>query len=407
MRIKNHLVRLAVVRRLLLKTVLQRVGKRLLLERVVRPLLLLVLSVGIAGCGGEEEQPPPPPPPVTVQTVSQDIVTTYQTYPGTVVPLEEVRLRAEVSGYVTDISFEEGQTVKKGQLLYKIDPTVYVSQYSEAQAQVARAEANYQQAQRDAERYTRLHEQDAIAKQAYENALTELESAKTQLEAAQASAQVAQTNLSFSRITAPLTGTIGISQVKIGDLVSPQQTVLNTLSTVDPIAVDFEVNEKQLPRLLRLLDQQSDSIFNLLLPDGSEYEAYASLMLIDRAVNRQTGTIRGRLKVPNENGYLRAGMNCTVRVRQRSEQPLTTIPYQAVTEQMGEYFVFVVGDSSQVEERRINLGQQSGNQAVVQQGLDVGERIAVTGIQKLKDGDKVKIKNESTVNGPQSTARDG
>ena len=401
--IKNHLARLAVVRRLLLlKIRLQRVGERFLLEKVVQPLPLLVLLVGLASCGGEEEQPPPPPSPVTVQTVGQDIVTTYQTYPGTVVPLEEVRLRAEVSGYVTGISFEEGQTVKKGQLLYKIDPTVYVSQYSEAQANVARAEANYQQAQRDAERYTRLHEQDAIAKQAYENALTELESAKTQLEAAQASAQVAQTNLSFSRITAPFTGTIGISQVKRGDLVSPQQTVLNTLSTVDPIAVDFEVNEKQLPRLLRLLDQQSDSIFNLLLPDGSEYDAYASLMLIDRAVNRQTGTIRGRLKVSNENGYLRAGMNCTVRVRQRSEQPLTTVPYQAVTEQMGEYFVFVVGDSSQVEERRINLGQQSGNQAVVQQGLDVGERIAVTGTQKLKDGDKVQVKEEN-----ESTVRDG
>ena len=120
MMIKNHLARLAVVRRLLLlKIRLQRVGERFLLEKVVRPLPLLVLSVGLASCGGEEEQPPPPPPPVTVQTVGQDIITTYQTYPGTVVPLEEVRLRAEVSGYVTGISFEEGQTVKKGQLLYK------------------------------------------------------------------------------------------------------------------------------------------------------------------------------------------------------------------------------------------------------------------------------------------------
>ena len=336
---------------------------------------------------------------MTVQTVSQNVVTSYQTYPGTVVPLEEVQLRAEVSGYVTDILFEEGQTVTKGTQLYEIDPTVYQSQYGEAQANVARAQANYEQAKCDAERYTRLHEQDAIAKQQYENALTTLESVKTQLEAARSTAQVAQTNLRFSRITAPLTGTIGISQVKVGDLVTPSQTILNTLSTTDPMAVDFEVNEKQLPRLLRLLEQPSDSVFTVRLPDGSDYDAYGTLLLIDRAVNRQTGTIRARLRLPNPDGYLRAGMNCTVRVRDRSEQPLLTIPYKAVNEQMGEYFVFVVGDSSQVQERRIRLGRQVGNQTVVEEGLELGERIAVTGLQKLRDGARVAIKEEGDSSG--------
>ena len=364
----------------------------------------LGLIVWVASCGDKDAPPPPPPSPVTAQTVGQTVVTSYQAYPGTVVPLQEVRLRAEVSGYVTDILFEEGQTVTKGKQLYEIDPTVYKSQYSEAQANVARATANYRQAQRDAERYTRLHEQDAIAKQQYENALTALESAKTQLEAAQSTAKVAQTNLSFSRITAPLTGTIGISQVKRGDLVTPGQTVLNTLSTTDPMAVDFEVNEKQLPRLLRRLEQPSDSVFTVQLPDGSDYDAYGTLLLIDRAVNRQTGTIRARLQLPNKHGYLRAGMNCTVRVRDRSDQPQLTIPYRAVTQQMGEYFVFVVGDSSKVEERRITLGQRVGDQAVVEEGLKAGERIAVSGTQKLKDGAPVAVKQDSSSTKPSSTA---
>ena len=353
------------------------------------------LLLALTNCGGNDSPQSPPPAPVTVQTVDQRIVTSYQAYPGTVVPLEEVQLRAEVSGYVTGILFEEGQTVTKGSRLYEIDPTVYRSQYSEAQSNVARAQANYEQAKRDAERYTRLHEQDAVAKQQYENALTALEGAKTQLEAAQSTANVAQTNLRFSRITAPLTGTIGISQVKVGDLVTPGQTTLNTLSTTDPMAVDFEVNEKQLPRLLRLLEQPSDSVFTIRLPDGSDYEAYGTLLLIDRAVNRQTGTIRARLRLPNANGYLRAGMNCTVRVRNRSEEPLLTIPHKAVTEQMGEYFVFVVGDSSQVQERRIRVGRQVGNQTVVQEGLEVGDRIAVTGLQKLSDGAQVSVKQEA------------
>ena len=366
-------------------------------RRWTTPWLPIVLSIllGFTGCGGGDAQQPPPPPPVTVQAVGQNIVTSYQAYPGTVVPLEEVQLRAEVSGYVTDILFEEGQTVTKGTQLYEIDPTVYKSQYGEAQANVARAQANYEQAKRDAERYTRLHEQDAIAEQQYENALTALESAKTQLEAAQSTANVAQTNLRFSRITAPLTGTIGISQVKVGDLVSPGQTILNTLSTTDPMAVDFEVNEKQLPRLLRLLEQPSDSVFTIRLPDGSDYGAYGTLLLIDRAVNRQTGTIRARLRLPNEEGYLRAGMNCTVRVRDRSEKPLLTIPYKAVNEQMGEYFVFVVGDSSKVQERRIRLGRQVGDQTVVQEGLERGERIVITGLQKLKDGVQVAVKEKA------------
>lgn len=347
---------------------------------------------GITGCGSDASQTPPPPPPVTVQTVGENIVTSYESYPGTVVPLEEVQLRAEVTGYVTNILFEEGQVVTRGKKLYEIDPTVYQAAYSEAQANVARARANYRQAQRDAERYTRLHEQDAIAEQAYENAVTGLESAKTELEAAQATANVARTNLGFADITAPITGTIGVSEVKRGDLITQGQTVLNTLSTDDPMAVDFEVNEKQLPRLLRLLEQASDSVFTIRLPDGSDYPAPGKLLLIDRAVNRQTGTIRARLEIPNEDGYLRAGMNCTVRVRQRSDTPQVTIPYRAVTEQMGEYFVFVLGDSSKVQERRIRLQRQVGDRAVVQEGLQTGERIAVTGIQKLTDGTQVRIK---------------
>lgn len=364
----------------------------------------LGLVCWLVGCGGNDAQQPPPPSPITVHTVEENIVTSYQSYPGTVVPLQEVQLRAEVTGYVTDILFEEGQTVEKGKRLYEIDPTVYRSQYSEAQSNVARAKANYQQAQRDAERYTRLYKQDAIAKQQYENALTGLESAKTQLEAAESTANVARTNLSFSRITAPLTGTIGISQVKQGDLVNAGQTVMNTLSTDDPMGVDFEVNEKQLPGLVRLIQQPSDSVFTLRLPDGTDYSAYGTLLLIDRAVSRQTGTIRARMKIANPNDYLRPGMNCTVRVRNRSEQPQLTIPYKAVTEQMGEYFVFVVGDSSKVEQRRLHLGQRVADRAVVQEGLKQGERIAVSGMQKLKDGAQIAVKEEGKSASPEAAA---
>jgi membrane fusion protein (multidrug efflux system) len=330
-----------------------------------------------------------------VQSVDEEVVTYFDSYPGTVVSLEEVQLRSEITGYVTNIYFEDGEQVKKGQKLYEINPRIYRAEYNQAQANVQRAEANYQQAKRDAERFARLYEQDAIAEQRYENAQTTLESAKTELEAAKASAEVARTNLQFSSINAPISGTIGITQAELGDLVTAGQTLLNVLSQDDPIAVDVDVNEKELPGLLRLMESTDpqDSVFSLVLPDGSSYEHYGSDLLIDRAVNRQTGTIRVRIRFPNEKRDLRPGMNCNVRIRNQSNSPQMTIPYIAVTEQMSEYFVYVLGDSSKVSQRRIQLGQKINNKVVVEEGLTLQDTIAVTGIQKLKDGTQVQVKN--------------
>ena len=203
--------------------------------------ILILGSVTLAPCGGKPApaQGPPPATPVTTYTVDEQAVTTVDTYPGVVIALNEVELRAQVGGYITAIYVKDGQRVTKGQKLYEIDRTKYQAAYNSAQANVAVAKANRDKAKKDADRYTKLAQQEAIAKQRVDYALTDLANAESQIAAAKANLASAANDLQRSIIVSPLTGTIGISQVKLGALASPGTTLLNTVSTNDPIAVDI------------------------------------------------------------------------------------------------------------------------------------------------------------------------
>ena len=200
--------------------------------------LLIFSSAFLASCGGDAEQAAqqqaPPPMPVTTYTVAKEEVSTTDTYPGVVVALNEVDLRAEVGGYITAIYVKDGQQVTRGQRLYEIDRTNYQAAYNSTKANLDMAMANQQKAEKDAQRYTNLAKQQAIAQQRVDYALTDLANASSQVAAAKANLATAQANLNRSVITSPLTGTIGISQVKLGALVSPGSTLLNTVSTNNP-----------------------------------------------------------------------------------------------------------------------------------------------------------------------------
>src|SRR5690606_34128928 len=189
---------------------------------------ILTGSILLAACGGSEQQAQqtaPPPTAVSTYTVEKENVTTTDEYPGVVVALNEVELRAEVGGYITAIYVKDGQKVTKGQRLYEIDRTNYQAAYNSAKANLEVALANKAKAEKDAQRYTALAEKEAIAKQRVDYALTDLANASSQVAAAQANLATAQANLNRSVITSPLTGTIGISQVKLGALVSPGSTL--------------------------------------------------------------------------------------------------------------------------------------------------------------------------------------
>ena len=348
----------------------------------------LLFAASCSDKKNQQQQGPPPATPVTVAEVTSTNAVYYDEYPATLSALNEIQLTSQVSGYITGVYFKDGAKVNKGQKLYSIDAQVYKANYNQAIADLQVQESNLIKAQKDAARYHELDKHDAIAKQQVDYADAALQAAKKQVAAAKANVAGVQSNVRFTSIYAPFTGTIGISQVKKGTAIVAGQTILNTVSTDNPIAVDFTVDQKDIYRFLQL--QQSgadkrDSIFTIEF--GTEiYPFPGSISLIDRAVDPQTGTIKVRLVFPNNKGMLKPGMNTTVRVKNSAAVNSTMIPSKAVTELLGEFFVYTVGDSSKVHQQKVVVGKQIGENVIIQDGLHVGEKIVVQGVQNLHEG---------------------
>lgn len=346
-------------------------------------------------CSENKQQAPKGPPPAIAVTIA-DVTTAdavyYDEYPATVAALNQVDLRAQVSGFITGIYFQDGARVSKGQKLYSIDAQQYEANYQQAVANVAVQQTNLVKAQKDADRYHELDKQDAVAKQQVDYADAALEAAKKQVEAAQAAVRSVQTGVKYTTIFAPFDGTIGISQAKVGSPVSAGVTILNTVSSDNPIAVDFSVDQKEIFRFTQLQQnaKAGDSTFTLAF--GSDIYPYpGKINLIDRAVDAQTGTMKMRLVFANSKNMLKPGMTGTIRVVNNASAKSIFIPYKAVVEQLGEYFVYVIGDSSKVTQRKIVPGKQIGTSVIVKDGLKEGEQIVVQGLQNLREGSAVKI----------------
>ncbi|MET3114992.1 membrane fusion protein (multidrug efflux system) [Pedobacter sp. CG_S7] len=350
----------------------------------------------LASCGNSnptQQQTAPPPTSVSTYTVGEEEVIVVDTYPGVVVPLNEVELRAEVGGYITAIYIKDGQKVTKGQKLYEIDRTKYIAAHRAALANVQVAKANLAKAKKDADRYIKLNQQEAIAKQRVDYALTDLANAASQVAAAEAALATVASDLRRSMILSPLNGTIGISQVKLGAFVSPGTTLLNTVSTTNPIAVDIAINQKDIARFVKLQQNPAtlkDSVFSIEMQDNTTYQMPGQIVTIDRAVDPDAGTIKVRISYPNAKNSLRAGMTCNVKVLNRIEGKQLTIPYKAVAEQLGAYSVYVVGDSSKAEQRIVKLGSVVGDKVVITDGVKIGDIIVSEGGQNVRPGAVVK-----------------
>jgi len=366
----------------------------MLFERIKNYLPVFIVIIA-ASCGSNSQQQMQMPSavPVTVQTVSTSNAVYYDQYPATVNALNQVDLRPQVSGYITGIFFKDGDKIRQGQKLYSIDEQQYEANYQQALANLEVQKTNLLKAQKDADRYHELEKQDAIAKQQVDYADAALQAAKSQVQAAEANVRAVQTSVRYSTITAPFDGTIGISQVKMGAPVSAGQTILNTISSDNPLAVDFAVDQKEIYRFTQMQQQgahPADSTFQLVF--GSDVYPYpGKIYLIDRAVNPQTGTIIVRLIFPNNKDMLKAGMTGTIRVKNNSAKQSILIPYKAVTEQLGEFFVYIVNDSNKVSQRKIILGPQIGMNVIIKDSLRQGETIVVQGVQNLREGASIKI----------------
>lgn len=330
----------------------------------------------------------PPPVKVTVQPVVLADAVYYDEYPATVSPLNQVDLRPQVSGFITGVHFKDGDRIKKGQLLYSIDAQLYAANYQQAVAGLKVQEANLNKAQKDANRFHELDKNDAVAKQLVDNADAALEVARKQADASRANIQAVQTNVKYTKVYAPFDGVIGISVVKTGAAVTAGQTLLNSISSDKELAVDFNIDQKEIYRFTKFMNEKpaaTDSIFTLAF--GNDIYPYpGKISLLDRAVNPQTGTIKARLIFPNNKNLLIAGMNGTVRVKNNAAAQSILIPYKAVTEQLGEFFVYVPNDSNKVSQRKLVLGKQIGINVIVKEGLKNGEKVVVEGVQNLREG---------------------
>jgi len=352
----------------------------------------LLIALGTVACGHQAPPPPPPPVSVNIYTVKAGNALFYNTYPATVTAVNQVEVRPQVAGYITGIYFKEGQQVEKGQKLYQIDQQQYRSAYDQATAQLNASEANLAKVQQDADRYQELGRQDAVAQQTVQHALSDLQTAKKQVDAAKANVNAMEVNLRYSTIYAPLKGTIGISAVKQGASVSPGTTLLNTISSDDPIAADVALNETLIPFIEeknKMNLPKSDSTFTLILPDQSRYPYHGKIFIIDRAVDPQTATIKVRFLFPNPGNLLKSGMSANLQILNNSGVKSILIPYKATVEQMAEYFVYVV-HADTVSQRKISLGNRIRDMVIVRSGLQENEIIVVDGVQKLRDGSKVK-----------------
>ena len=361
---------------------------------IKRPRVTSFCAVGLliiaTSCGsGPQQANRPPGVPVKLQQVEASNAVYYDEYPATVMALNQVELRPQVNGYITGIFFKEGDRVRKGQKLYTIDHQQYEAAYQQSLANVEVQEANLVRATKDVERYRELAKRDAIARQQVDNAEANYEAAKKQVEASRAMVESVQTNVRYTTIIAPFDGTIGISQVRMGTAVSVGQTVLNTVSSDNPIAADIAIDQKEIFRFTQLQAkaiQPRDSSFRLVF-SREVYPYPGKISFIDRAVNAQTGSIIVRLIFPNPDNLLRAGMTGTVRSLNNSALKSIVIPFKAVTEQLGEYFVYVVKpDSNKVSQQRVVLGKQVESNVIIKQGLQEGQTIVTEGVQNLREG---------------------
>ncbi|MBS1612889.1 MAG: efflux RND transporter periplasmic adaptor subunit [Bacteroidetes bacterium] len=357
-------------------------------------ILALALALSLTACKGKQEEGgggwAQGPVAVGTARVEQTNANYHITYPGTVVALNQIQLMPQVSGYITGIYFKDGDRVSKGQKLYTIDAQLYAANYDQAVANLRLQETNLLKAQKDADRYHELEKNDAIAKQQVDYAEAALEGAKKQVEAAKAAVQSQQTSVKYTTITAPFDGTIGISQVKVGGAVTAGMTLLNTVSTDNPMAVDFAVDQGDIYRFTKLQQEAkaNDSTFTIAFSETDVYPYPGKISFLERAVDAQTGTLKVRLEFPNKGNLLRAGMSCNVRVANNNSAPVILIPTIAITEQLGEYFVYIA-NGNKATQQKVTLGTVVGNKTIITAGLKGGETIVTDGVQKLHEGSEI------------------
>jgi membrane fusion protein (multidrug efflux system) len=364
-----------------------------------KTLYLIICSLlVIISCREKEAAKAPPPPDITVVVTEAQEVPLYQEFVGQIYGLKDIAIRARVEGFLEGIHFQEGSEINKDALLYTLESQPFEENVAAKMSRVAEAKTMLAKASGDLNRIKPLAAKKAVSQSDLDAAVASYEASIASLEAARANLRAAKIQLGYTKIYSPISGIIGKTKAKVGDFVgrSPNPVILNTVSRIDTILVQFFITESQYLRLARRYISRTDSAYRvqdrgeptleLILIDGSVYEHKGKADFVGREVDPTTGAMLVQASFPNPDKILRPGQFAKVKARMAVVKDGILIPQRCVTELQGLYSVYVVDDSNTVKNRKVKVGPRVKQFWLITEGLKPGEQVVYEGLQKVKDG---------------------
>jgi RND family efflux transporter MFP subunit len=359
--------------------------------------VLLAALLGLSGCGSDATATAQQPAPqVSVASALERDVTEWDEFTGRLEAVESVEVRPRVTGYIESVNFTEGSTVRKGDLLFVIDPRPYRAELSKAEAELARAVARSELAVSDEARSEKLLDIKAVSREEYDSRVNGSREAKADVAAARAAVDSAKLNLEFTRITAPISGRVSKAVVTAGNLVtggSNAATLLTTVVSLDPMYVTFEGDEQiylKYNELSRRGERSSSrDVANPVLMGLANEDGYphsGAMVFVDNQVDPRTGTIRARASFENKDGYLTPGLFARVKLLGHNSYRAVLVDDRAIGTDQSQKFVYVVDAQNKVVYRQVKVGRLQDGLRIVQQGLQPGETVVVNGLQRVRPG---------------------
>jgi membrane fusion protein, multidrug efflux system len=373
----------------------------------------LAAGLVLAGCGKAPAPQAPPAPEVTVQTVDSQPVPLELTYPARTVGSREVEVRARVGGIVLKRRYQEGSRITQGQPMFQIDPEPVRARVASARAEVAVAKARLEEARLNRDRVLPLFEKNAVSRSRRDEAVSGFDVAQANLQAAESQLRMAQLDLEYTDVRAPISGLTSREVLSEGSLVSTDQqsSLLTKIVQVDPLYIEFTVPEAEAAMIRSGLAPANKSApppgVKLVLEDGSEYPQPAQVTFVDNAVDVNSGTVRVRAVLPNENAQLIPGQFIRAKVEGVMLSSAVSVPRKAVMSGPQGSFVWLVGADSKAQMRPVQVGRSMGNNVIVTEGLQPGDRYIVEGVMKvMQPGIQVSaVSAEEAASKAQATAR--
>ena len=364
--------------------------------------LVIILTAALlqTNCKQDSQQQAPPPEVQVIQVIQQDFPRVRE-FVGQTYGQADIAIRARVEGFLEGIHFEEGMPVKKGQLLYSIDPQPFQAKEAEAMGKVAEAKTILVKAKSDLDRIKPLAEINAVSQADLDFAVAQYGATEASVEAAEAALRAVRIQLGYTKMYSPIKGIIGRTEAKIGDFVGrePNPVVLNTVSNIESVQVRFFLTEDEYIFITQYIDpenieydrpeRQTDNL-TLVLSDGSVHDHNGTVDFVDRSIDPRTGSILVQASFPNPRQTIRPGQFARVLLEFETIQNALLVPQRCITELQGEQSVFVVDENNVVEYRQVKASVTKDGLWLIESGLNPGETVVFEGLQKVRSGVTIK-----------------